>query len=86
MRWDRLELNSDKMLDQQILIQSLNGYTSIVDNIGFKEDGIQEYCVNDVPSSLVVLSAQDYCQDDASILFPSQGEVLRLSEVEISEM
>ena len=65
-----------------VIIQGFNGATSTVDAVGMNRDGKMEYYVKSMPPNLSLLSAHEYVQDGAAVLFPEDGVVLRLTESE----
>jgi len=62
-----------------IKIKGFNNSTSSVTHVGSNADGKKEYFVPTMPPNLVLLCAQQYSSDGASILLPNEGFVLQLS-------
>lgn len=60
-------------------IKGFNNSTSSVALVGFNSDGKKEYYVPNMPPNLVLLCAQQYSSDGASILLPNEGFVLSLT-------
>jgi hypothetical protein len=65
---------------KDVAIRGFNGSISYVNDMGQNEDGRMEYFVKDMPSDMVLLSAQDYAKEGAAVLFGTYGVVLRLYE------
>ena len=70
---------------KDVAIRGFNGSISYVNDMGQNEDGRMEYFVKDMPSDMVLLSAQDYKKKGAAVLFGTYGVVLRLSDEEKKE-
>jgi hypothetical protein len=56
-----------------------------VNAMGQNEDGRIEYFVKDMPSDMVLLSAQDYAKEGAAVFFGTYEVVARLSDEEKKE-
>ena len=69
-------------VDHNIVIKGFNDAQSSVDQVGINKDGITEYYVSGMPNNLALLSANDYVENGAAILFHMDGVVLQLSEQE----
>lgn len=69
-----------------ISVQGFNNSISHVTSVGYNDDGKLEYYVDNMPSNMVLLCANDYANDGAAILLSNSGYVLRLSEIEKAEL
>jgi hypothetical protein len=68
---------------RRISIEGFNGSRSAVDSVGLNRDGHLEYYVPDMPSGLVLLSANDYAKGNNMVLLREHdGYVLTLSDEE----
>ena len=72
----------DTMLIKNVSIKGFNGSVSTPSAIGRNEDNKMEYFVQSMPHNLALLCAQDYVTDGAAILFPNDGQVIRMSSEE----
>ena len=68
----------------------IDGFTdqhqAISNQQGLNQDGKISYIVNGMPQDLALLSAHAYAQEGAAILFPNDGVVLKLSNMEIKKL
>ena len=72
----------DTMLIKQVSIKGFNGSVSSPSAIGRNEDNKMEYFVQSMPRNLALLCAQDYVSDGAAVLFPNEGQVIRMTSDE----
>ena len=70
------------MLIKHVSIKGFNGSVSTPSAIERNEDNKMEYFVQSMPHNLALLCAQDYVTDGAAILFPNDGQVIRMSSEE----
>jgi len=70
------------MLIKNVSIKGFNGSVSTPSAIGRNEDNKSEYFVQLMPRNLALLCAQNYVTDGAAILFPNNGQVIRISSEE----
>ena len=72
----------DTMLIKEVSIKGFNGSVSRPSAIGRNEDNKMEYFVQSMPRNLALLCAQDYVSDGAAVLFPNEGQVIRMTSDE----
>lgn len=72
----------DTMLIKNVSIKGFIGSVSTPSAIERNEDNKMEYFVQSMPHNLALLCAQDYVTDGAAILFPNDGQVIRMSSEE----
>ena len=65
-----------------IAVKGFNGTVSTVDKEGVNDDGKREYYLQNMPSDLCLLSANEYAKDGAAILMEDDGVVVQLSSGE----
>ena len=65
-----------------IAVKGFNGTVSTVDKEGVNDDGKREYYLQNMPSDLCLLSANEYAKDGAAILMEDDGVVVQLSSDE----
>ena len=69
-----------------VKIRGFDGMMQETKMIGRNEDGKKELFVEGMPQNLVLLSAKQYAEDGAAVLFGEEGMVLRLKEDEKKEL
>jgi len=72
----------EEKINKNVYIKGFNGNISIVNELGKNDDGKKEYFVEDMPSDMVLLSANDYCKDGTAVLLPNSGVVLQMTDLE----
>jgi hypothetical protein len=72
--------------EPQVIVQGFNGSKSMVDAMGINLDGKKEYYISSMPHDLVLLSANDYVQGGAAILYEDGGVVLNLDSDELEQL
>jgi hypothetical protein len=70
----------------EVKVKGFDGGVKETNVIGMNEDGKMELFVEGMPEDLVLLSAKQYADDGAAILFGEEGMVLKLGEDEKKEL
>jgi hypothetical protein len=64
--------------EAKVTVRGFNGNCTRAELIGKNEDGKSELFVKEMPGDLVLLSARQYAEEGAIVLFADDGYVLRL--------
>jgi hypothetical protein len=82
MSGDIRRLDPSTLTVRDVRIKGFNNSVSTAATVGENEDGKEELHVASMPSHLALLCAHEYTKEGATVLFPEDGAVIRLTPEE----